>query len=160
MTDSLKENIAYISAFQQRVPGSTQIDHKRSLWSQCDCPGSHQKHEIGLQNNMTSQTMMLQSWSRNGKSDINWQDISHILTSIMSKAQLQDTTPNVKFCQCVASTRPVQDCSNHKHRSPLFTQPNPSWLPSLSEAWMGGETRGTKVSRSKRPVLDCALSSQ
>lgn len=33
-------------------------------------------------------------------------------------------------------------------------------LPSLSEAWMGGETRGTNVSKSKRPVLDWAFSSQ
>jgi hypothetical protein len=31
LTDSLKENIAYISVFQQRAPCSTQIDHKRSL---------------------------------------------------------------------------------------------------------------------------------
>lgn len=33
-------------------------------------------------------------------------------------------------------------------------------LPSLSEAWMGGETRGINVSKSKRPVLDWAFSSQ
>lgn len=33
-------------------------------------------------------------------------------------------------------------------------------LPSLSEAWMGGETRGINVSKSKRPVRDWAFSSQ
>lgn len=35
-----------------------------------------------------------------------------------------------------------------------------SALPSLSEACMGGDTSGTNVSKSKRPVLDWAFSSQ
>lgn len=33
-------------------------------------------------------------------------------------------------------------------------------LPSLNDACIGGDTSGTNVSKSKRPVLDWAFSSQ
>lgn len=35
-----------------------------------------------------------------------------------------------------------------------------SSIPSLRDGWIGGETKGANVSKSKRPVLDWAFSSQ
>lgn len=68
---------------------------------------------------------------------------------------------------CVKPKLPCELTSGNNgliHRIMCLTPQKPymvnSVLPSLSEAWMGGETSGTNVSKSKRPVLDWAFSSQ
>lgn len=68
-----------------------------------------------------------------------------------------------KTSQCLTSVR-TRVCGVNLivHRPTVISwkDPHTRSSPSLSEAWMGGETSGTNVSRSKRPVLDWAFSSQ